>query len=505
MLVNFLAYPFFLQIKQMIGEKLLNYEIEAQKEGDEVFQTFLAKHTQFDKKVIIKTFTSDFLENTVDKTVILNSLKRLARVQHPHIITFYDYLEKDGNYFLFFEHLETTTLNEHIEKVSGPVSTKKALPWFKQILNALLYAQKHHINQSFINANNIVVIDKKDVKLSDTALTNFYQEYIFTHHQEKVLLFASPERLKEETTTEATEVYQAGCLLYHMLTGRQPYEGFQKDVLSYKIKEEELPPMQSYYPMVEESMEEIVQKATKRNPKERYKNLAEFLEAIEKIDLEKSKKPIVKNVESVENTQTTNSTSFPIAKEAEPRDEKFINIPLFAMILFGVLTVVLYMQQANPRKQVKSEVIFDLTDTRNIQRKQDSISKAKEEKRLKDSLRLVQKRQVKDTTEIFIHKVKPGETLERLSQRYYINIDTLRKMNDMFQVRKNQRLEAKYGLRVRVRDTYSLGEEEDINFVARKFNVSRYVLIQANGIKSEEDDLYEGKVIVIPLIAPIRN
>ena len=80
----------------MTGEKILNYKIENMTEENEVYRSFVATHTQFAKRVMIKTLSS--AQNVEETQNLVAEIKKFSQLQHPYIITLYDYLQTADNF-----------------------------------------------------------------------------------------------------------------------------------------------------------------------------------------------------------------------------------------------------------------------------------------------------------------------------------------------------------------------------------------------------------------------
>lgn len=475
----------------MIGEPILNYKVEAQLEENHLFRSYLAQHAQFQKKVVIKTITPKTLSH-LDSERLLNELKRLSQIQHPNITTFYDYLEENEHIHLFFEYVEGRSLMNHILSVSGPIPQERALPIFFQILEAVAYAHKNQIKNGALNSNHVYITPKKQIKILESALLPMYLEENVKLDDVEFVSFLSPEQIAGNLPDIRSDIYALGLILYQMLTGTHPYSDFTSEQIKQKVLKEALPPMTDFYPMVDVQLQKIVEKALRKNPDDRYPDCTAFHEALLSVFQPKSnvtQKSVLKKVKK------------PRQKRPVPTETQFINLPLFILIGLLIFSAILYYQYQNPSNQIDdSQIIFNLEDTERIQRKQDSILRSKEEQRYQDSIRLVNNLTRKDTSQIFIHKVKYGETLQYLAGRYFTHVDSLRKMNDMYQVPKDKKLEARYGMRILVKDIYIIRENEGLGSVAARYNVSTGVLIQANGIRDVAEEVFEGKKIVVPLI-----
>lgn len=470
----------------MTGEKILNYKIEHLTEENQLFRSFSATHTQFSKKVTVRALKE--LNNMVEKADFTEEVKKLAKIQHPNIVTLYDQLETSHGFYLIFEHVDGKPLAEHIKQISGPIPEKQATQLFIQILQVFELAHRNKIVNGAINSQNILLTPAKDIKVLDLALSNVFTQKLLQSTDKEVISYLSPEQIQAKTQDKRSDIYKLGMLLFEMLTGKAPYLAFNIEEIKYKISTEPLPSPTKFYPMVSPEMQEIIKKATAKKPEERFQTCEEFRQAI--LDLEKASVP-----------------------QDEPEEKPFvmgeeegagIN---FSLILLGLLSVVLVLLivRFNSPSEASSEVVFNLKDTERIKNIQDSLAKVQEKKALEDSIRVFQQSKSKDSTEIFIHKVKRGENLEKIAKHYHLPIDTLTKMNG---IEKTKRLRIREGIKVKVRAKYKIKRGENLFTVAKKFNISPQILKAVNhlypqAIKPGEIPkpvIFEGKMLVIPLM-----
>lgn len=489
----------------MTGEKILNYKIENLTNENHLFRSFSATHTLFAKQVTIKTLKP--LENPAEKLELIAEIRRIAQIQHPNIITLYDYLETPTEFYLVFEATEGKTLHEYIQNVSGPITETKAKSFFLQILDAFALAHLKGVMHGAISANNILVTENEQIKVLDLALSRFFQKQSLASQDIDIASFTSPEQFKGEYLDQRSDIYALGVLFFCMLTGKNPYTDLSFAEIKQQVSFETLPPTAKFYPMVSEEIQKIIKKATAKNPAERYKDCQEFKDAILKINA----KPI--NVEAVippidqkdKGRRKEKSSVFGTVDSAEDG----VNLPLYTFIsLFGLMSFLL-IWYSMPQTQSDSDVLHNLQDTKRIAQIQDSIAKAQVQKAVKDSVKVFQIGVKKDSSEMYYHRVVRGENLEKIAKRYYVPLDSVKKWNAMT---GKEKLKPFDGIKVKVRTVYKIKRNEDIYMIAQKFKMSPFTLKEVNrkvfeikppvaGEMPQPLNL-EGKDIVIPLNPP---
>jgi serine/threonine protein kinase len=479
----------------MTGEKILNYKIENLTEENQLYRSFLATHTQFAKQVIIKTLKP--LDNPIDKVDLIQEIRKLASLQHPNIITFYDHLESSTGFYLIFEHIDGTTLSDYIHKTSGPIPEPKAIDLFLEILDAFVFAHQKGINNGAISPANIILTQNQHIKVLDLALSKFYNQKMLDTDDRETLFYHSPQQLEGDIKDFRNDIYGLGVLLFQMLTGTSPDENLPVEAIKKQIREQNLPSMQSIYPAITPEIQKIVDKATAKKPDERFQSLESFKQAVLAIrEIKFTQTNLAKQTES----KISPKESQDIAQR------KFINVPLIALIILGSIATIFVVQFYLGQSAVSTELTRPSLDAQRVKEKQDSIATAQKSQAIEDSIRVFGSIYRKDTMMTHYYKIeKKSEKLSDIAKRFYVPIDSLRKLNDL---RGKEIIKKGEGIKIRVRDIYSLRKEETLYDVEKKYGVSSEILKVVNQLYPKAPEpgelpqpvIFEGKQLVIPLI-----
>lgn len=488
----------------MIGEQILNYKIAAQLEETAFFITYLGVHSQFGKKINIRTFNPLFRQEQPQTCLqITQELKVLAKIQHPHIVTFYDFIERADNTFFFFEHIEGKPLQKLVDEVTGPISELKVKTMATQLIDAVQFARQRRLPSAALVPSQIWVAHGEQIKVGELAFCPTYLQEAIRLADADTLGFLAPEQIAQQIPQESTPVYNVGSTLFLMFCGKQPFAELPAEEIKVRVKAGSIPPMKSFYPAISALAQQLVEKATQAQPAQRFSNLAALQEAISTLD--KATSPVVPELQAkADNIEIPERRIEVVLADEEAigiqKSIPYLNLPLFAFLALLAVTSLIWLAYSSASVK-RSELAFNLSDTAQIRKRQDSITKAKFAVRLRDSLRSSKKIGGPDSVLIYMHKVKLGETLEMLSKRYYIHIDTLRKLNDLKKIGKKTKLEPKYGIRVPVRAVHKIQRGESLGQLASLYRVNYQVLAQANAVRSEVEDVFEGKEIIIPINA----
>jgi serine/threonine protein kinase len=269
----------------MIGEKILNYQIESLLGEGAAGTVYLATHTQLGRKVAIKVLNPVLVNNFDVRARFRNEAATLSALQHFNIITLYDYVEQDTGLYLIMEYAQGNSLDSYIQKISGPIPEQKTLYFFNQILDGLSYAHQKGIVHRDIKPANIIITQDADVKILDFGIAKILKDghrgITKIGAQLGTVLYMSPEQVQGSPVDVRSDIYSLGVTLFEMLTGTCPYQNIKSEYEIYeKIIQEPLPSAQNLYPMISDRMQAVLDKATAKDPDKRFQTCEEFKQAL---------------------------------------------------------------------------------------------------------------------------------------------------------------------------------------------------------------------------------
>ena len=259
--------------------------------GTGVVNLAIDKHSGF--LVSIKTLF-DF---HISDNEILEKFKAEANIylmlEHPNIVSLKNFIIKKGKPHLVQEYVDGQTLDEYINNVTGPISTQSAIEIIKEILSAIGYAHNKKIALSGyegvlhldIKPGNILISNNGKVKIIDYGISQGNNQ----KRAEKVMgspMYMAPEQLDVSMKLDKrTDVYALGILLHQMITGSRPYSNCtNKEELFDSINNSSLTRTEEIYPGVDKRFQIIIDKATDKNPENRYQSCDDFLLAINELE-----------------------------------------------------------------------------------------------------------------------------------------------------------------------------------------------------------------------------
>lgn len=269
----------------MIGQQILNYRIDTKIGEGGMGVVYLASHLQLERKAAIKALHPTFVHNPQIRARFRQEAAALAQLKHAQIVALYDYLEEPDGLFLIMEYVQGRELDDYIANVSGPIPAEKALPMFIQVLDAFQYAHQQGIVHRDIKPSNLLVTNNLSIKVLDFGIARILGEdksLTQTGTKMGTVLYMSPEQVTGKLVDARSDIYTLGVTLFQMLTGKCPYNDQQltEYEIYRQIVEQPLPPMQTLYPTISQSLQAVVDKATAKNPLLRFQTCDDFKQAL---------------------------------------------------------------------------------------------------------------------------------------------------------------------------------------------------------------------------------
>lgn len=185
---------------------------------------YKARQVSLDRIVAIKVLhpalarTPHFAERFVAEA------RTLARLQHPHIVTPIDVGFTGTHYFLVMEFIDGKTVDQLLSR-GGSLDEKRALTITFQIALALEHIADHDMVHRDVKPANIILSKTGVAKLCDLGFAMLKQDAVGPGGATGTPHYMSPEQAQGKDVDIRSDLYSLGATLYHMVTGRTPFEG----------------------------------------------------------------------------------------------------------------------------------------------------------------------------------------------------------------------------------------------------------------------------------------
>ncbi|EAH3954783.1 Stk1 family PASTA domain-containing Ser/Thr kinase [Listeria monocytogenes] len=262
----------------MIGKRLSDrYKILHAIGGGGMANVYLAHDIILDRDVAVKILRIDL----ADESNLIRRFQREAQsatsLVHPNIVSVYDVGEENDLHYIVMEHVDGMDLKQYIHE-NHPISYDKAVDIMLQIVSAVAIAHQHHIIHRDLKPQNILIDHDGVVKITDFGIAMALSETSIT--QTNSLLgsvhYLSPEQARGGMATQKSDIYSLGIVLYELLTGKVPFDGESAVSIAIKHLQADIPLARAQNPEIPQSLENIIIKATAKDPFLRYQNAEEM-------------------------------------------------------------------------------------------------------------------------------------------------------------------------------------------------------------------------------------
>ncbi len=246
---------------------------------------YKAFDSRLERDVAVKVIRSDIVRDEMFLKRFEREAKALARLSHPNIVKVLDYGEHDGSPYLVMEYMRGDTLKKLLGK---PIPWREAARMLMPIAEALGYTHKQNIIHRDVKPSNFLMTDSNHLMLSDFGIAKILDnpdavQLTGTGIGVGTPEYMAPEQGLGETVDHRADIYALGVVFYEMVTGQKPYRADTPMAVMYKQIADPLPPPRQYVPNLPDNVEAILVKALAKKPDDRFKDMAEFAQALQEV------------------------------------------------------------------------------------------------------------------------------------------------------------------------------------------------------------------------------
>ncbi|HEX6320409.1 MAG TPA: serine/threonine-protein kinase [Burkholderiales bacterium] len=231
------------------------------------------------RDVAVKLAFNDALRHPergrVYRKLFLTEASLAGKLQHPHICEIYDAVAEENQHYIVMEYVAGGTL-EKFCRTDGLLPVDRAVEIAFKCTRALEFAHRLGIIHRDIKPANILYTGETDVKLTDFGAALIASGDTTQVSAVGSPAYMSPEQVREQPLDHRTDVYSMGVVLYHLLTGRLPFQAVNNFSLIYQITSVEPEPPSAYRPQIPPAVEAIVLRAMQKDPGRRYRHWEQF-------------------------------------------------------------------------------------------------------------------------------------------------------------------------------------------------------------------------------------
>lgn len=270
------------------GQSIKGYELRDRIGGGGFGEVYRAYQTLLKREVAVKIILPQHANQPEFIRRFEVEAELVARLEHPHIVPLFDYWRDSGGAYLVMRLLRGGSLEDLIEH--GPIDPATTAQLLDQIAAALNVAHRNGVVHRDLKPANILLDEDRNAYLADFGIAKDLGASAGQQTMSGMLTpnYASPEQFKGEPITQRSDLYNVGLMLFEMLTGKPPFSGALHEVI-FKHIGEPIPSVRQYVPELPAAIDEVLQRATSKDPEDRYPTVlalaAAFKSALASADL----------------------------------------------------------------------------------------------------------------------------------------------------------------------------------------------------------------------------
>jgi serine/threonine protein kinase/DNA polymerase III delta prime subunit len=263
---------------ERVGQQLGNYRLLRLLGQGAFAAVYLGEHQYLERPAAIKVLHVRM--EAAHQESFHREARTIAKLQHPHIISVYDFGICDQTPYLVMEYTSGGTLRTHHPKGTR-LSFEQIVTYVKQITSALDYAHAQHVIHRDIKPENLLLNTKQEVVLSDFGIAVVQQtlDSLSTQSPAGTPLYMAPEQIQRHPCP-ASDQYALGVMVYEWITGEPPFRGSLYEVFSQHLHEPP-PSLRAHLPTLPPAVEDAIFGALAKDPGQRFACVTDFATVLE--------------------------------------------------------------------------------------------------------------------------------------------------------------------------------------------------------------------------------
>ena len=279
---------------ELAGKRLGSYQLLDTLGKGGMGKVYLAEDTRLKRKVAVKVLTSELVRDERALHRFEQEALAASALNHPNILTIFEFAQVDGLNFIVSEYVEGTTLREKVH--AGRLDPGVAIEIAIQMGTALAAAHESGIIHRDVKPDNVIVRKDGIVKVLDFGIAKLGEKRREAVHRGPggmsvdttgpgvvmgTAKYMSPEQSRGLEVDGRSDVFSLGTVLYEMLAGHAAFEGQTTSDVIAEILKSDPPPLADSSTAVPPQLETIVTKAMAKHRSERYQTMKEFVSELQ--------------------------------------------------------------------------------------------------------------------------------------------------------------------------------------------------------------------------------
>ena len=250
----------------MSTQRVGSYEIVRMLARGGMAVVYLVRQPALDREVVLKRLDLERDDPTLAQRFVREA-RLAAALDHPNIVTLFDFFEHDGVPYIAMEYVNGGSLRSLI----GTLDLPQVLGVLEGVLAGLAHAERRGIAHRDLKPENVLVTRRGNVKIADFGIARAYnalsQRLTVTGKAMGTPVYMAPEQAMDDPIGPQTDLYALGVIVYELLAGRPPFESDSPMGVLYCHVHKPPPPLPaSLPPAVREWVGRLLEKAPADRP-----------------------------------------------------------------------------------------------------------------------------------------------------------------------------------------------------------------------------------------------
>ncbi len=247
---------------------------------------YKAKQLNMDRVVALKILAAHLTRDRKYIKQFIREARAAGQINHPNIVGVHEVGQAEGHFFIGMEYVEGRTLSREL-LARGRFKTADTLDIARQVAAGLRAAEKRKIVHRDIKPDNIILTPRGDIKVTDLGLAKRLADV--TSASQSSLgcgtpYYMAPEQARNSSRVDTrTDIYALGATLYHLSTGKLPFEGPSSVEVLMRAASDRLIPPSILCPEVPAALSDLIERMMSRDPDGRPSGALALLDEIDQV------------------------------------------------------------------------------------------------------------------------------------------------------------------------------------------------------------------------------
>lgn len=244
---------------------------------------YKAKDIILDRFVALKVLRGDLSGDEKFLRRFQREALAASSLSHPNIVEMYDVGEEGDLHYIVMEYIDGETLKQLLKK-RGHLAVGEAVDIMGQIARGIKVAHDSYIIHRDLKPQNIMIKENGMIKITDFGIAMALNSTQLTQTNSVMgsVHYLPPEQASGRGATIKSDIYSLGILFYELVTGVLPFKGENAVEIALKQLKEQIPSVKRQNSNIPQSVENIIFKCAAKNPKNRYEDVKELIEDLDK-------------------------------------------------------------------------------------------------------------------------------------------------------------------------------------------------------------------------------